>query len=68
MKPQLYARGFPRIFLPIYREPLREILAQVALGIGAGIVGIMLAAPLVAVAIVLVRRLWIPSADVSGRP
>jgi predicted PurR-regulated permease PerM len=38
--------------------PILTLLVQIVLGIGTGIVGIMLAAPLVAVAMILVRRLW----------
>ncbi|MHB8433802.1 MAG: AI-2E family transporter [Candidatus Tyrphobacter sp.] len=47
--------------------PILTLLAQVVLGIGAGVVGIMLAAPLVAVALVLVRRLWTPSIEAPDR-
>ncbi|MHB8147744.1 MAG: AI-2E family transporter [Vulcanimicrobiaceae bacterium] len=39
--------------------PILTLVAQIVLGIAAGAVGIMLAAPLVAAAIVLVRRLWV---------
>lgn len=39
--------------------PVLTLVVQVVLGIGAGAVGIMLAAPLVAAAIIVVRRFWI---------
>jgi predicted PurR-regulated permease PerM len=45
--------------------PILTLLAQVVLGIGAGVVGVMLAAPLVAVTIVLVRRLWVANPPIS---
>jgi predicted PurR-regulated permease PerM len=39
--------------------PILTLVAQIALGIAAGTVGIMLAAPLVATTIVVVERLWV---------
>ncbi len=39
--------------------PILTLVAQIVLGISAGAIGIMLAAPIVAALIVLVRRLWI---------
>jgi len=51
--------------------PILTLVAQVVLGVGAGAIGIMLAAPLVTAAMVLVRRLWIEDVaneHASGRP
>ena len=45
--------------------PVLTLVVQVVLGIGAGAVGIMLAAPLVAAGIVIVRRFWVE--DVADR-
>jgi predicted PurR-regulated permease PerM len=39
--------------------PILTLMAQIVLGIGAGAVGIMLAAPIVAAVLVIVRRLWV---------
>jgi predicted PurR-regulated permease PerM len=47
--------------------PIVTLVAQVLLGIVAGIVGVMLAAPLVAMATVLVVRLWPPAVGEDAR-
>lgn len=39
--------------------PILTLVAQIILGVAAGAVGVMLAAPLVAASIVIVRRLWV---------
>jgi predicted PurR-regulated permease PerM len=39
--------------------PILTLVAQITLGIATGAVGVMLAAPLVAASIVIVRRLWV---------
>ena len=45
--------------------PILTLIAQLLLGLAAGALGVMLAAPLVALAIVVVRRLWVE--DVADR-
>lgn len=39
--------------------PILTLVAQIVLAAGAGVVGVMLAAPLVAASMVIVRRLWV---------
>jgi len=39
--------------------PILTLVAQIVLGAAAGAAGVMLAAPLVAASIVVVRRLWV---------
>lgn len=39
--------------------PILTLVAQIVLGMAAGAMGVMLAAPLVAISIVVVRRLWV---------
>lgn len=52
--------------------PILTLVAQIVLGAAAGAAGVMLAAPLVAASIVVVRRLWVedvadpPLTDVAG--
>lgn len=46
--------------------PILTLVAQIVLGIAAGAVGVMLAAPIVAMLLVVVRRLWIE--DVADLP
>lgn len=48
--------------------PALTIAAQLVLGLAAGLIGIMMAAPLVAVAIVLVRRLLVEDVVERDRP
>lgn len=45
--------------------PILTLVAQLLLGLAAGALGVMLAAPIVAVVIVVVRRLWVE--DVADR-
>jgi predicted PurR-regulated permease PerM len=53
--------------------PILTLVSQIVLGIATGAVGVMLAAPLVAAGIVVVRRLWVEDvadpalADISPR-
>lgn len=46
--------------------PILTLVAQIVFGVGAGAVGVMLAAPIVAMTLVVVRRLWVE--DVADLP
>lgn len=43
--------------------PILTIVAQLTLGIATGTIGVMLAAPLVAVSIIIVKRLWVDALE-----
>ena len=46
--------------------PILTLCAQIVFGMAAGVLGIMLAAPIVAVMLVLVRRLWVDELTGAG--